>query len=310
MLRLPAIVALGICFILSLACLSFAEEKLTITTYYPSPYGSYRELRAQRMAIGEFYINSGLVCWPPDNCAQQTFSDVDLLVEGNVGIGTIYPKVKVQINSTAEPPMVAGTPSGNLALLDFNGLYGMYLGVVGRTGESWIQAARNDAATYYNLSLQANGGYVGIGTTNPAGLLHIHSSTSQGAMTISGISDAGLTYSAIYLDDDITSPPARNSWVIGHRKNIGLPYENSFSIGHFDINGNMIAPVWINTSGNVGIGTAVPGEKLEVNGNVKINTGGAANRPVCWKADGQTLGYCNAPLDAATGACPPGQCLP
>jgi len=31
-------------FVLLLFSLSFCEEKITITTYYPSPYGSYRDL--------------------------------------------------------------------------------------------------------------------------------------------------------------------------------------------------------------------------------------------------------------------------
>jgi hypothetical protein len=37
-------------------CISvaFAEDSLVITTYYPSPYGSYNEIRANRMVIGSF----------------------------------------------------------------------------------------------------------------------------------------------------------------------------------------------------------------------------------------------------------------
>jgi len=31
----------------------FAEDNLTITTYYPSPYGSYNETRANKMVIGD-----------------------------------------------------------------------------------------------------------------------------------------------------------------------------------------------------------------------------------------------------------------
>jgi len=32
--------------------LVFAEESITITTYYPSPYGSYNELATNRLAVG------------------------------------------------------------------------------------------------------------------------------------------------------------------------------------------------------------------------------------------------------------------
>ncbi len=37
---------------LALPVTSFAEE-ITITTYYPSPYGSYNELQANKMAVGD-----------------------------------------------------------------------------------------------------------------------------------------------------------------------------------------------------------------------------------------------------------------
>ena len=35
-----------------LSTLCFAQETFTITTYYPSPFGSYNELTANRMAVG------------------------------------------------------------------------------------------------------------------------------------------------------------------------------------------------------------------------------------------------------------------
>ncbi len=56
----------------------FAEESITITTYYPSPYGSYRQLTADQIAIGSAYRNP-------------TYADGTLYVQGNVGIGTTSP---------------------------------------------------------------------------------------------------------------------------------------------------------------------------------------------------------------------------
>jgi hypothetical protein len=38
--------------VLSLFAYAFAEESLTITTYYPSPYGSYNELSTNKLALG------------------------------------------------------------------------------------------------------------------------------------------------------------------------------------------------------------------------------------------------------------------
>jgi len=65
-------------FIFGFFSLSFADETLTITTYYPSPYGSYSQLTADQIAIGSTYRNP-------------TYADGTLYVSGNVGIGTTSP---------------------------------------------------------------------------------------------------------------------------------------------------------------------------------------------------------------------------
>ncbi len=60
-------------------------ETLTITTYYPSPYGSYRQLTADQIAIGSAYRNP-------------TYADGSLYVQGNVGIGTTAPVAKLDVS--------------------------------------------------------------------------------------------------------------------------------------------------------------------------------------------------------------------
>jgi hypothetical protein len=70
---------------LLVVALSFAQEKITITTYYPSPYGSYRELRAQRMVVGG---TNDEFCWEGSCAADRKINaEVDLLVTGKVAIG-------------------------------------------------------------------------------------------------------------------------------------------------------------------------------------------------------------------------------
>ncbi len=49
------ILFLGVSF-----CLAQTEEKLTITTYYPSPYGVYNELQANRIAVGDTDESGGI----------------------------------------------------------------------------------------------------------------------------------------------------------------------------------------------------------------------------------------------------------
>ena len=70
---------MAVFFILALCSLGLADEKITITTYYPSPYGSYQDLRADQMAIGSAYRQSTIA------------SGTSLIVEGSVGIGTPTP---------------------------------------------------------------------------------------------------------------------------------------------------------------------------------------------------------------------------
>lgn len=67
---------------------SYAQqpEQVTITTYYPLPYGSYRELRTDQMSVGSGYRTASL-------------SDGNLLVSGNVGIGTNSPQAALDMGS-------------------------------------------------------------------------------------------------------------------------------------------------------------------------------------------------------------------
>ncbi len=87
---------------------------------------------------------------------------------GNVGIGTTNPLVKFQINSGVYANgMTLGSAANITQSLTFDGTgWGMHFGMMSN-GNGWIQQGRTDSATAYNLSLQAAGGNVGIGTTDP-----------------------------------------------------------------------------------------------------------------------------------------------
>lgn len=90
MSKILTITAVVLLLILSLSSFAFSEETLTITTYYPSPYGRYKELAAQQMKIGTTYSSGGV---SPDN----------LIVEGNVGIGTSTPQTKLDVAGGIKP---------------------------------------------------------------------------------------------------------------------------------------------------------------------------------------------------------------
>lgn len=62
------------------------NETITLTTYYPSPHGVYKELRAKRMTLGDApIVSSGDWCWQGEGgCLNEIAQNVDLYVQGNI----------------------------------------------------------------------------------------------------------------------------------------------------------------------------------------------------------------------------------
>lgn len=62
----------------------YAEESLTVTTYYPSPYGSYNELGTNKLAVGDTNGDSTL------NAADQPNRDGDIRLKAQAGDPTSW----------------------------------------------------------------------------------------------------------------------------------------------------------------------------------------------------------------------------
>ncbi|MBU1061666.1 MAG: hypothetical protein KJ952_02970 [Candidatus Omnitrophica bacterium] len=90
--------------------ISVIAEEITLTTYYPAPYGAYVQLAVESLGVGD-NNSSGAV---DGNDVPSTSGDV--WIEGNVGIGI----GAVAPNSELE---VAGTIRANTAF-NFNGTDG------------------------------------------------------------------------------------------------------------------------------------------------------------------------------------------
>jgi hypothetical protein len=73
-----------------------AEDQITLSTFYPSPVGSYQELRAVRIAIGDNYSNTSNYNWQGASGNRIT-GEADLIVEGRLGIGTWSPQAPLTI---------------------------------------------------------------------------------------------------------------------------------------------------------------------------------------------------------------------
>ncbi|MFC1646407.1 hypothetical protein ACFL2Y_04445 [Candidatus Omnitrophota bacterium] len=163
---------------------SYAEERITLTTYYPAPYGVYREMRVNGLAVGSAYRNN------PTNVA-----DGYLLVNGSVGIGTMSPESKLHL--FIEPSGIVtnrGMHIGNLAPAgtvhgygtNFNTAAGHFVALkdgvevfsIWDSGHGYFAGNLTVDDEIFAGDDVSIAGKVGIGTTNPTTRLHIEQSAS------------------------------------------------------------------------------------------------------------------------------------
>jgi len=248
MAKYVSIVGISVFFILGLFSLSFCDEQLTITTYYPSPYGSYAEIKAQRMAIGDAYIDSSY-CWGAGCGANVIDANADLVVQGNVGIGTPTPGAQLHIYTPGSGIINEGLrlafDSSASTGSSINWRAGAGATVLGKIESGWDGSTNS----YMGFSTYKSGvgttekmritreGTVGIGETNPS---------FSTRLTVKGLGASSATSSLNITDS------AGNSILYGR------------------------------DDGNVGIGTTSPSGKLTV-------LAGAGNGLVFGSGAGSTI---------------------
>lgn len=206
---------------------------------------------------------------------------------GNVGIGTTTPGAKVEVNGpvylNAEGSGFVVDAAGlkRVGFMKYLGLEGSFVhsGVplrFGRTSAADITAGSAD--TFTPELVIDTAGKVGIGTTAPAAKLHAVG-PGDGSATIK-ITDAGNA--SIELRSTLSSSPYID-FAINSTSDVfaGTPdfhgrIAYNLTVPHglsFATNGGSDRLV-IASTGNVGIGSVAPANKLEVAGNIKITTGG------------------------------------
>jgi len=243
--------------------LARAQEQLTITTYYPSPYGSYNELST---ASNTYLATSGgSVGIGTSNPGTAKLA----VIGGNVGIGTTTPQVPLHISYAdyGNP----GSTSG-LRVSSTNGEAEIQLDP-GGAGSSWTLSANDDSNlfrifqdTTERLRIDDNGN-VGIGmTTNPESLLHVYNSASSGVVGMK-ITRTNASYGNVI---NFFNSANNNHFYIGQDgtgmaafvQDAGIMA--TWSLKPLIFATNQTERVRIKEDGNVGIGTVNPTSKIEV----------------------------------------------
>jgi hypothetical protein len=224
---------------------------------------------------------------------------------GNVGIGTTNPTFPLTVQSDSGTNAVriigrnnAGTDEGTLTFTKYDGT----------TTQGYIQSSGTDLEIYSGGSggviLQPSSGNVGIGTTSPThtlnvdGDLNVTGDAFLGSFTLqddliigsNNISSTnigiGTTTPGYKLHVDNGVPTGNLAYFLGNNGNDGLLFGTTTTPRHFylatgggstglsfGINGDSNA-MFIDTSGNVGIGTTSPTSLLHVfNGDVNFSDG-------------------------------------
>ncbi len=173
--------------------------------------------------------------------------------DGKVGIGFLSPEDMLHIFA----------PQPYLRFTDKDGGHDWNIGVNGNNTR--FQIAEDDGTTYYSWRFVIKeGGFTGIGTTNPEGLLHIKADESQ---------DANF-----YIDAD-QGDNATDTWII----------QSAQADNDLNIINNATTNVTIKAGGNVGIGTGSPQGILHLmahsgnNATLIIDADAGADAADTWK---------------------------
>lgn len=252
--------------LLAVNCSLSSAEDITITTYYPSPNGSYDQLAANKLAVdvngvavpaeyaamqnGDAHIGRSLIIG--SNASGYSYNggattaDGTLLVKGNVGIGTTNPATKLQVIGLSQF-------AGNSAFSASNAVEignDVFLADLDTANTMGVYGAQNSRIG--SIKLGSGGGIVsgknsniGIGTTDPRRTLHVQGSAVIASAARAGKLDLG-TDAFNYIRSDSN----------------GL-YLGSYCFGGA---GGCDSVAVRNGTGNVGIGTNAPAAKLDVQG--------------------------------------------
>lgn len=188
-------------------------------------------------------------------------SDTHVSVNGNVGIGTASPSATLDVQGD----VIFNDPSSSLTSLFSSGAGGVYLNLNANNGSHVIsyeggEFSINDSSASTERMRIDSDGNVGIGTTTPGTKLEV-SDSGQGVALFKSSSTSENAVSFIAIE----SPSATSN---GRTRICADGDDLFFSTSNGAQSPNTsVERMRIDTSGNVGIGTTSPDNKLVVNAN-------------------------------------------
>ena len=175
-----------------------------------------------------------------------------LSYDGNVGIGTSNPSAKLDVNGDIH--MLGGALQFNRTYVDYGNVLTFHTKDNNRHGDFSFTSERTDNNTLKNLLfIEGDSGEVGIGTASPSAKLDVN-----GNIHMLG---GALQLNRTYVDS--------GNVLTFHTKDNNRHGDFSFTSERTDNNTSKNLLFIEGDSGEVGIGTTNPTEKLAVNGTIR-----------------------------------------
>lgn len=214
---------------------------------------------------------------------------------GELGLGTATPTSKVHVlDSGGVDGFLSQATDATYSRLSLKTLNNEYFLQTEDEAGDWFGIFQAGGTAGWKMVVEKNSGDVGIGTTAPDNTLHVHKASAGAAV---GLSTAPLVVeNNTHTYVNVLSPDASERGILfgdpAHNASGGIIYNNSSTPDGFQFRTDPNSTkVVIESSGDVGIGTTTPGEKLAVNGNVQVT--GEVRRPATGNANMVPLCYGN-----------------